>query len=106
MINFYGMVPARDGSKGLPDKNITNISGRPLISYAIEPLTKCEKIKSVYLNSNSNKYLDIGLKWGAKKYKRKKVSKRRGSKKKSKKTSRRRPTRRKSTRGKSKSKSK
>ena len=65
------MVPARHGSKGIPNKNIIQIIGRPLISYALEPLVNCNKIDSVYINSNSSEYLNIGAKWGARKYNRK-----------------------------------
>ena len=64
------MIPAREGSKGLPEKNIKNILGKPVISYSILTALKCEKIHSVYLNSDSDKYLDIGEKWGAKRYRR------------------------------------
>ena len=64
------MIPAREDSKGLPEKNIKNIFGKPVISYSILSALKCEKINSVYLNSDSDKYLDIGEKWGAKRYKR------------------------------------
>ena len=66
------MIPARSGSKGLIDKNIIDISGKPLISFAIEPLMKCQMVNSIYVNSDSDHYLDIGRSWGAKKYKRKK----------------------------------
>ena len=29
----YAIIPARSGSKGLPDKNIKDIEAKPLISY-------------------------------------------------------------------------
>lgn len=64
------MVPARQGSKGLKDKNINKLLGKPLVAYTILSALKCEKIESVYINSDSNKYLDIGESFGAKKYKR------------------------------------
>ena len=69
-MKIIAMVPARQGSKGLPDKNITNLLGKPLISYSILSTLKCEKINSVYINSDSDKYLEIGEKLGAKRYKR------------------------------------
>ena len=71
-MKIIAMVPARQGSKGLPDKNITNLLGKPLISYSILSTLKCEKINSVYINSDSDKYLEIGEKLGAKRYKRSK----------------------------------
>lgn len=30
------VIPARGGSKGIPDKNIANLGGRPLIAYSID----------------------------------------------------------------------
>ncbi|HSI70337.1 MAG TPA: acylneuraminate cytidylyltransferase family protein [Gillisia sp.] len=35
-MRVLGIIPARGGSKGVPGKNIMNIAGKPLISYAIE----------------------------------------------------------------------
>ena len=30
------VIPARSGSKGLPDKNIRPVNGKPLLAYTIE----------------------------------------------------------------------
>jgi CMP-N-acetylneuraminic acid synthetase len=34
-VKVYGLVPARSGSKGLPDKNILPVGGHPLMAYSI-----------------------------------------------------------------------
>lgn len=60
------MIPARSGTKGFPDKNIKNLCGRPLISYSIEAALKCSQINETFINSDSKKYLDIGMELGAK----------------------------------------
>ena len=41
---FLAIIPARGGSKGIKNKNIVNLKGKPLISYTIETLAKvgCE----------------------------------------------------------------
>ncbi len=59
------MIPARSGSKGLPNKNIMNLCGRPLMGYSIEAALGCEKIKEVFVNSESKEYLDLGRDLGA-----------------------------------------
>ena len=69
-MNLVAMIPARSGSKGLPKKNIKNLLGKPIVSYSLIIALKSEKINSVYLNSDSDKYLDLGKNLGAKTYKR------------------------------------
>jgi len=32
------MLPARSGSKGVPDKNIKELAGKPLLAYPIEAI--------------------------------------------------------------------
>jgi len=64
-MNIVAMIPARSGSKGLPDKNIKNLCGRPLFDYTIQAALGCSKIKEVFLNSDSQKYLDLGMESGA-----------------------------------------
>ena len=34
------VIPARGGSKRIPEKNLADLNGRPLISYAIESSLK------------------------------------------------------------------
>ena len=70
MKKTVAMIPARSGSQGLKDKNILNLSGRPIISHSILPALNCNAVDKVYLNSESDKYLSIGQKYGAIGYKR------------------------------------
>lgn len=67
-MKIVAMIPARSGSKGLADKNIKKLLGRPLISYTIEAASQCSEINAVYLNSDSEKYLEVGKKFGAKSF--------------------------------------
>ena len=58
MKNAFIIIPARSGSKGLPNKNILNLNNKPLIHYTIDAArnifddnqirisTDCKKIKS------------------------------------------------------------
>ena len=45
----YVVIPARSGSKGLLDKNIREIAGRPLLAYSIE-FAKNSGIKTIRLD--------------------------------------------------------
>ena len=63
-LDIVAIIPARSGSKGVLDKNIKNLCGRPLMSYAIEAALGCDKIKDIFLNSDNQAYLDIGLELG------------------------------------------
>ena len=35
-MRSIAIIPARSGSKGLPDKNIKPLNGKPLLAYSIE----------------------------------------------------------------------
>ena len=65
---IVAMVPARSGSQGLPDKNIQLLNGLPLIAHSILPAIDCPDISATYINSDSQKYLDIGRSYGARPY--------------------------------------
>ena len=65
-MRIVAIVPARSGSKGLPGKNIKPLLGKPLIAHAIEPAVRCADIDAVFINSDSQDYLEIGQQYGAK----------------------------------------
>ncbi len=65
-MKIVAFIPARCGSKGVQNKNIMNLLGRPLISYTIEAARRCPEISELYLNSDSEEYLEMGIKYGAK----------------------------------------
>ncbi len=63
------LIPARSGSKGLPDKNIKIMIDKPLMAWSIEQAKNTEYYKrgdmKIVVSTDSKKYKDIGLKWGA-----------------------------------------
>ena len=63
-IKVYGLVPARSGSKGLPDKNIREIDGHPLMAYAIA-YGKRLNLDRVLVSTDSEKYEKLAVKYGA-----------------------------------------
>ncbi len=61
----YALIPARSGSKGLPDKNIAEIAGKPLLAHAINFARKVTSIDRVFVSTDSEKYRRLALGYGA-----------------------------------------
>ena len=62
---MLAIIPARGGSKGLPGKNIRNLSGKPLIAYSIEAALDCNRISSVVVSTDCKSIRDVALEFGA-----------------------------------------
>lgn len=62
---YLALIPARGGSKGIPEKNIYEIQGKPLIAYSIEAAKSCMYIDDVVVSTDSEKIADIARKYGA-----------------------------------------
>ncbi len=60
-----GIVPARSESKGIPNKNIKSLAGKPLLAWAIEAGKKSGVLDKVILMTDSKEYAEIGKKYGA-----------------------------------------
>jgi CMP-N,N'-diacetyllegionaminic acid synthase len=58
-------IAARGGSKGVPNKNIRIIDGKPLISHAIETAIKSKLFSHVIVSTDSKKIRDIAISYGA-----------------------------------------
>ena len=59
------VIPARSGSKGLKDKNIIDICGKPMLVYSIEAALKAGCFDRVILSTDSARYGEIGAAAGA-----------------------------------------
>jgi len=62
---IIALVPARSGSKGIPDKNIVSFRGKPLLAHSILQAHESELIDAVYLSTDSERYAEIGRRFGA-----------------------------------------
>lgn len=60
------IIPARSGSKGVIDKNIRALNGKPLMAYSIEAAIKSGCFDEVMVSTDSKKYADIAISCGAK----------------------------------------
>lgn len=59
------IIPARGGSKGIKNKNIIKLAGRPLIGWTIEQARNSLLIKEVFVSTDDNKIADISRDFGA-----------------------------------------
>jgi CMP-N-acetylneuraminic acid synthetase len=62
---LWAIIPARSGSVGLKNKNITPFLGKPLLAHSINFAKKLKFIDKVLLSTDSKKYKKIGIKYGA-----------------------------------------
>lgn len=59
------IIPARSGSKGLADKNIRLLGGKPLIAHSIEAAIASDMFDDVMVSTDSDKYASIAREYGA-----------------------------------------
>ena len=64
MVNV-AFVFARDGSKGVPGKNIKILGGKPLIGLSIECALKVSRIKRVIVSTDSQEIAAVAQQFGA-----------------------------------------
>ena len=64
-MNKIAIIPARSGSKGLPNKNILNLYGKPLIAWTIEAALKSKEFDRVIVSTDSKQYGKISMEYGA-----------------------------------------
>ncbi len=64
-MRVIALIPARSGSKSVPNKNIAPLGGHPLIAYSIVEALLSELIKDVYVSTDSEEYATIAKGYGA-----------------------------------------
>ena len=65
MANIVAVIPARSGSKGVPDKNIKLLAGHPLIAYSIAAARLAKNVDRVIVSTDSERYANIAREYGA-----------------------------------------
>ncbi len=65
MYHKIAIIPARSGSKGLKNKNIIDLNGKPLIAYSIEAAINSGCFDRVIVSTDSLEYAEISEKYGA-----------------------------------------
>lgn len=62
---ILAIIPARAGSKGIKDKNIIDLNGKPLIAYSIEAGLKSKYIDKVVVTTDGEDIAREAIKYGA-----------------------------------------
>ena len=68
-MKILAVIPARAGSKGIPNKNIRLVAGRPLVYYSIKNAQMSEYITDVVVTTDSPEVriiatqMGVGHKW-------------------------------------------
>lgn len=63
--SIVALIPARSGSKRVPDKNIRNLAGKPLIAYTIAAARQSGVFSAIVVSTDSEQYAEISRKYGA-----------------------------------------
>jgi len=63
-MNVLGLIPARGGSKGIPQKNIASLDGRPMLAYTAEAALASKRITRAILSTNDEQIAKVGRECG------------------------------------------
>ena len=64
MARRIAIIPARGGSKRIPNKNIRDFCGKPMISYALETARDSALFDCIHVSTDSKKIAEATLKEG------------------------------------------
>lgn len=64
-IKSLAFIPARGGSKGLPQKNILQLGGKPLLAYTIEAAVNTGFFSRIVVSTDDPVIAEVALEWGA-----------------------------------------
>lgn len=64
-MRILAIICARGGSKGVPNKNIRLLNGKPLIAYTIECAKKYTKFDRIIVSTDSPKIAEVAKQYGA-----------------------------------------
>lgn len=62
--SVLAVIPARGGSKGVPEKNLREVGDKPLIAWTIEEAKKSDYIDRLVLSSDDAKIIEVSKQWG------------------------------------------
>lgn len=63
-MQILAFIPARSGSKRIPNKNIKLLSGKPLIAYTIEAAKRSKRINRIVVSTDSEEIATVAKQFG------------------------------------------
>ena len=64
-MQVLAIIPARGGSKGIPQKNIRPLRGRPLLAYSIEAVRQAPAVSRVVVSTDDEQIAGVAYRYGA-----------------------------------------
>jgi N-acylneuraminate cytidylyltransferase len=64
-LKRIAIIPARSGSKRIPNKNIKDFFGKPIIAYSIEAALSCGLFDEIMVSTDCELITDVALRYGA-----------------------------------------
>lgn len=61
----YALIPARSGSKGVPNKNIKLLHGHPLLAWSVTAAVNSRNISRTFISTDSPDYAQVARDYGA-----------------------------------------
>lgn len=61
MAIVLGIIPARGGSKGILNKNIVDVCGKPLIGWSVEAALASKNLTDIIVSSDSQNIIDMAM---------------------------------------------
>lgn len=64
-MQILAIIPARAGSKSVPNKNIRNIGGKPMLAHSIDHAKESKTVNRIIVSTDSEQYARIAKEYGA-----------------------------------------
>lgn len=64
-MNCVAVIPARGGSKRIPNKNIVSLAGKPLLAWTIEAAQDAVNVDHVFVSTEDERIASVARQFGA-----------------------------------------
>lgn len=65
MANVLALIPARGGSKGVPEKNLRELLGSPLLAYSVVAAARTRLVNRIVVTTDDDKIAEAARRFGA-----------------------------------------